>query len=462
MLRSQLGDELYRQCIKTYLERNAFSSVVTEELNEVFEEVTGRSLDPFFDQWVYHARHPDLTVTYKWLPVEKLAHVTVKQTQTANDSVLLFRFPTKLRFIFDDHQEIIDHEIEIDSVEHEFYVPLPDQPSIVRFDPEYTVLANITFEKPEHMQLAQLENTQDMIGRILAVRGLGKRKTNKGIAALKKTLNEDPFYGVRLEASRTLQRINSDAAFAALRDSLRQDDARVRQRVTSDIGKFVRDETADILSGVIENERNPAIRASAIKAFGRYANEDSRDQLVALLNTDSFGNEIADAAIEAMRRQDDPWYANKIKIALQERESAFYGRSMSSALSAVAWLSRHKKSQDKTRQLLAAYLSHPKETVRLAAIRAFGDLGDLRATALLEPLADADLSSRVKDAAESSLRRLRASTPPVPQEVRDLRERLDSLEDEYEKLRKKLEAIDGKQQANQANEQVEGRAKASQ
>ena len=445
MLRSQIGDELYRECVKTYLERNALTSVVTEELNEVFEEVTGRSFDPFFDQYVYHARHPDLKVTYKWLPEEKLAHVTIKQTHKVNDDVLLFQIPSTLRFVVDEM--VVDHDIEIKERAHEFFVPLASKPKIVRFDPKYTVLADVTFDKTEDLLLAQLENQDDMMGRILAVKGLGKKKTKKGIAAIKKTLNEDPFYGVRKEASKVLKRINNDDAFEALRDSMRQEDARVRLQVVSDLGSFVRDETAPLLLNVIDQERNPAIRAAAIKAFGRYADEDSRDKLVSLLNVQSFRNEIADAAIVAMGRQDDPWYAKKILTAIREHESAYYGRSMASALRTVARLSRNKKNKSKIRLLLKEFVNHPKEATRLAAIRAFGELGDMKAERLLEPLADADLSQRVKQAAEGALKRLRDETPSVPQEVKDLRERLDSIEDEYDKLRKKLETFEGKRKA---------------
>ncbi len=445
MLRSQLGKDLYRQCMKTYLERHALGSVVTEDLNEVLEEVSGRSFDPFFDQWVYHARHPDLTVTYRWLPEEKLAHVTVQQTQQTSADVLLFQFKTQLRFIVDG--ETVDQDLEINQTEHEFFVPLPGKPSIVRFDPQYTVLADVTFDKTEELQLAQLGNRDDVIGRLLAIKGLGKRKTHKAIAAIQQALNNDPFFGVRMEASSTLQDIHNDESFAALQASRQQADARVRQQVVRDIGRFVRDETEEILKQVVRDEPNPAIKAAAITELGRFADADNRAQLVHLLNTDSFRNEIADAAIRAMRTQDDPWYADQIAKALAEREAAFSGSSLSTALDALAKLSRNKKKKAKTRRHLSGYLLHPKETVRIAAIRALGELGDMRAVPLLEPLADAELSERVQQTAESSLKKLRESAPAIPKEVADLRKRIDSLEDEYEKLKKKLDTVEKKNQS---------------
>ena len=60
MLRSQLGKDLYRQCIKTYLERHRYGNVTTEDLRAVIEELSGRPYDQFFDQWLYHAHYPEL------------------------------------------------------------------------------------------------------------------------------------------------------------------------------------------------------------------------------------------------------------------------------------------------------------------------------------------------------------------------------------------------------------------
>ena len=67
----RLGDDLFRRCIKTYIERHQFGTVVTEDLNAVIEELSGRSFDRFFDQWVYHAGQPALvamTLVYDETP----------------------------------------------------------------------------------------------------------------------------------------------------------------------------------------------------------------------------------------------------------------------------------------------------------------------------------------------------------------------------------------------------------
>ena len=47
MLRTELGAEMFRKCVKTYLERHALSCVVTEDFRSIIEELTGRSYDRF-------------------------------------------------------------------------------------------------------------------------------------------------------------------------------------------------------------------------------------------------------------------------------------------------------------------------------------------------------------------------------------------------------------------------------
>ena len=116
-----------------------------------------------------------------------MAKVTVRQTQETNDGILLFELPTQLRFHVGD--QVIDHDIVITDREHEFYVPLPAQPTIVRFDPQYTLLAKVSFDKPDAMLFAQLQQSDDVIGRLLAVAALAKRKTHDSVEHLKRALD---------------------------------------------------------------------------------------------------------------------------------------------------------------------------------------------------------------------------------------------------------------------------------
>jgi len=62
MLRRELSDAVFFQGVQNYLKRHAFGIVETTDLMRAFEEASGRSLERFFDQWVYRPGHPELSV----------------------------------------------------------------------------------------------------------------------------------------------------------------------------------------------------------------------------------------------------------------------------------------------------------------------------------------------------------------------------------------------------------------
>ena len=445
MLRSQLGADLYRQCIKTFLERHALTSVVTEDLNKIIEELSGRSFDPFFDQWVYHARHPDLKITYRWLPSEKLARVTVEQTQETNDDVLLFKLPTQLRFILDDNT--VDHPIQIDQRKHDFYVPLAKEPAIVRFDPDFTLLADVDFKKPDEMLFAQLENAEDMIGRLRAAKALGGRDTHASVEHLQKTLREDPFFGVRIAASSALENIHNDGAFTALSSSFEQPDARVRLQVVEDLSKFYRSASQDQLASILDAEENPAIQAAAIRGLGRFHGETTQTLLAKYLRSDSFRNELANAAVDAIRELADPSAGRELIDVLGARERQFTTRGIGNVLNTLAHISQDQDQKTPVRRFILRYLDHPRRRIRVAAVRALGTLRDPEAKSVLDTLAGKGRQGRLAKAAQAALKKLQETAPLVPEELIELRKVLTQLKDQNDKLHEEVKDLKQKVEA---------------
>ncbi len=440
MLRSQLGVDLYRECIKSYLEQHQLSSVVTEELNSVIEEKSGRSFDRFFDQWVYHAGHPQLKIDYRWQAADKLARVTVQQTQEVSDDVLLFQFPTKLRFTLDSG-EVIDHEIEINKQRQDFYVALPAAPEIVRFDPEYTVLADVSFKKSDAMLKAQLENKSDIIGRLMAIEALADRKNHLAVASLKQALQADEFYGVRTAAARALRKQGTDEAFAALQESRDQADARVRLSIVESLGMFYRPEALKTLQEVVETEANPAIVSEAVSALGQYHGEEVQEVIGRSLRAESFGNEVANGAITAIGKQADASLCDELLQVLQERQADFSARRFGRALYTLAKISRDQEDTSAVREFLTGIVADAKSPVRASAIRALGALGDERSTALLESLSGDDRRDRIASAAKSALTAIQEKTQFVPAEVAEMRKLLMELKQSQQDLEKELERL---------------------
>jgi aminopeptidase N len=439
MLRTELGEEMFRKCVKTYLERHALSSVVTEDFRSVIEELTGRSYDRFFDQWIYHGRHPDLKVSYSWSEKDKLAKVSVEQTHEVTENVMLFHFRTKVRFMIGD--ELIDREIVVNSKQHDFYFRLPDEPDAVRFDPDYGLLANIKFEKPTAMLYEQIKNHDDVIGRLRAIDVLKKKKDQKTITKLKNVLTNDPFYAVRRNASSALREIHTDEAFEALADSLIQEDARVRQQVVRDVSSFYRSETLDLIKRTLRKEKNPAILEVAIRNLGLYHHKSTRRLLLKYLKSVSFRNEQATAAIEAIRMLDEPFFIEPLQRVLDEREMDFRSWNFTRGLDTLAHIARNEDDKKKVRDFLAGYVNHPKDRIQAGAIGALGTLGDPKAIPIVETFSNDEPDDYIERSAERALKQLRQRKQLVPDEIVRLRETVDEFRKETEKIKNDLDDI---------------------
>lgn len=59
-LRLEVGDEAFFEMLRTYLERYAYGNAMVEDFIAVAEEVSGQSLDEFFQGWLYDPFLPDI------------------------------------------------------------------------------------------------------------------------------------------------------------------------------------------------------------------------------------------------------------------------------------------------------------------------------------------------------------------------------------------------------------------
>jgi aminopeptidase N len=438
MLRSELGEDLYRRCIKTYLERHQYGNVVTEDLRKVIEELSGRSYDQFFDQWLYHAHHPELEAGYSWDEKTRLAKVSLRQAQKIDQNVLLFSFPMTIRF--KGKFGTVDRPILVKEKEADFYFPLDSAPRIVRLDPDYTLLAKTTLNLPNDMLYSQLADQEDVMGRLLAIEQLADKKDKETVVKLKETMNNDPFYGVRVEAARALRSIHTDDALEALLASTRQPDARVRLQLVLAIDGFYRDTAYASARKTLENEKNPAILGTAIDALGHYAQPEVRNLLIKFLNSESYRNQLAVAAIDAMRSQDDPAYIAPLLETLRKREADFRSRGFAGGLKTLAYLARNEEKKDAVREFLLGYVNHKKESIQVAAIEALGTLGDPGSIAVLQTFANAAKPAPQQAAAEKAVADLRAGRKPVD-DFKNLRQEVLDLEKANREQRKELDAL---------------------
>lgn len=444
MLRSTLGEDLFRKCVKVYLQRNQYGTVVTQDLLSVFEEFSGRSLDRYFDQWISYPGTPALKINYSWNEEEKLAQLNVQQTQKVSKDRPLFHLALPVEFTMDQGQVV--QVLDITREQEDFYVPLEKAPQGVRVDPELTVLADVDFTPSRSMLKLQLEDKDDVIGRILAVEKLADKKDSETVDLLKKVLTTDAFHGVRSAAAEQLAEMQTPEAMQVLIEGIKQEDARARQSVVRALSGFYHPDALSGLKRVIETEQNPDIKALALNEVGKYEGSTLAALLIRGLKSDSYRNRIANGAIQGMKAHDQPEFIEPLLLHLKSNEDEFTHSGLSQAFGALAHLARHQEDKNAVRVYLLDKVNSRNQTLQTGAIRALGDLQDERAIPVLESLAGGDASREPAKTARTALKQLREKRMPSA-ELSDLRRIVEELRDELKSTRKDMDVIREKWEA---------------
>src|SRR5436305_7353727 len=89
MLRHFLGDSAFFRGLNLYLNTNKFKSAEEHQLRLAMEEVSGKDLNWFFNEWYFGSGHPKLDINYSYDDVAKKTSVIVKQTQASGKVFIL-------------------------------------------------------------------------------------------------------------------------------------------------------------------------------------------------------------------------------------------------------------------------------------------------------------------------------------------------------------------------------------
>ena len=133
MLRRKLGDETFRQGIQIYYQRFKFGNALTQDLQQVMEEVSGIELDEFFSQWLFRPGHPRLHIDWAYQSAEERLLITVEQKGDP------FTFPLELEIVGKKDKQI--HQFEITGQRHQFQLRMKEAPIQLNPDPGVNLLA---------------------------------------------------------------------------------------------------------------------------------------------------------------------------------------------------------------------------------------------------------------------------------------------------------------------------------
>lgn len=134
MLRRQLGDTVFHKAIRQYYAQYAGRNADTKDLQKVFETVSGKNLDYFFQQWLYSPVNPSLNITWQYLAKEKKISVTVEQLQKG----VVFSFPLDLEINSAAKKTLMT--LEVNAARQTFNFSVPEKPVSVKADPKVSLL----------------------------------------------------------------------------------------------------------------------------------------------------------------------------------------------------------------------------------------------------------------------------------------------------------------------------------
>jgi aminopeptidase N len=134
MLRYLIGDDKFKETLKTFLDQFAGKSVTTDDFRQVAEKVSGQKLDYFFLEWIESSGAPEFKSEYTVFRTPKGFRVMGKIAQDLDT----FRMPVEIRVETEGNPE--DKKVEVSGTSSEFVVETFGKPKTISVDPNGRVL----------------------------------------------------------------------------------------------------------------------------------------------------------------------------------------------------------------------------------------------------------------------------------------------------------------------------------
>jgi aminopeptidase N len=442
MLHEELGEDLFWHCIRTYLERHAKGSVVTDDLRRAIEDVTGRNLEWFFEQWVMKGGHPDLAVSVK--PGKDSVAIRIEQKQQHDELTSTFRFRIGVRVETD--KGAVSRTLEVTESAQSFDIPVGGKVKWVAVDPGAHLLHSGKVDQSEEGWTQALASDRDGVTRVRAARALVEGATPAGVKALAKALATDKVWFVRCEAAAALGRVKTAAARDALAAAVKQSDPRVLRAVAAALGGFRHDDdaAAALAKLLSPSQKYPGVLHDAAVALGRTRVAAAYERLLGLLERPSWNDMAKRGALNGLGMLRDD---RALPVVLAESGPSRTEAVRASAAHALTNLGLEKDAdRDAVRGRLEDLVRTALLRTQLTAAGALAERREDRSIGVLHAQAACDLDGRVKRACKVAAATI-ASGRDRGEDVRKLREDLGRVEDENRRLKDRVEKLEAKKRA---------------
>jgi aminopeptidase N len=280
MLRNYVGDSAFFKSLNLYLTRHKYSSAEAQDLRLAFEEVTGKDLNWFFNEWYYGNGHPKLEINYDYDALGKTAKVFITQTQSGN----IFRLPFAIDVYEGGNKK--RYNVWMEHQSDTFSFPANTKPSLINADGDKVLLCEKTDNKSLDGFIYQYNKAGLYVDRRETIEFAAKHQTDaKALDLLEKALS-DKSWRIR---SFTLDQFNMD-------------------------NDTVKRSIENYLVTVAQKDPRKTIQAQAISMLGKYKKPVYKPLFMKAINDSSYS--VAGSALEALGLIDDAAAAGEAKKLL--------------------------------------------------------------------------------------------------------------------------------------------------
>lgn len=277
MLRNYLGDEAFFAGLKKYLSDNKYKAAEVQQLRLALEEVSGKDLNWFFNQWFYGSGHPKIQVSYDYNVLENTVTVNLVQSQINE-----FKFPISID-IFENGKKT-RHKVFVNGRDASFKFSIKTKsPNLIQVNADGVLLADFIENKILSESVFKLQNAENYQHRREALLNIADRQDEKqAFNAIAKALDDD-FYKIRILALENINLIN----------------------------KWAKKDAIEKIKRIANSDKKTLVKAAAIETLGKLTDPELRPIFEKALQSESFN--VIGKALVAMYYVDKQYAIAKSK-----------------------------------------------------------------------------------------------------------------------------------------------------
>ncbi len=404
MLRHELGETDFKRAMQYYAKMFTGKCVTSADFQHAVEEVIGKDLSIFFQQWVRCAGYPDLRITQHYDESNKELILDIYQQQKPDSLVGLFDFSAEIEIT--TPQQRINQTVRINSDSCHITLPCNEEPLMTIFDPHNWLLKKIEFNKTQPEWLYQLSHADGALSRLEASRELHLSVDQAEVCeALIQQFKQESVAAVRREILQALSDASSSQLNRILPLALHDPNSHVRADAVTALADVDSQTlgTFDTLLAIYHTDSSYSVQKAALKSAIKVDSNKAIALIQEALQTDSFQDNLRLSALISIRDIHNPVV---IATVLPFIEKPYNSAIRYQALQALTQLD---ENDDRLYAKLLVHLNDPYPWIRRLCASTLVKIDKTEALPQLQAAYEEETSERVKKVMATAITALQKS-----------------------------------------------------